>query len=94
MGGKVIVVPAVIDRVDLEAAEATWVAQVRGGPAGGVYAIGQSLAEARQDLAEVVWLGIRTGAIEVECELDQVTAVRIWAITRKTFPVERLAVDS
>ena len=87
---SVLTVQAYVDVADPSKTE--WVARVMapsGSPFAGVFAFGPNFAAARQALAGVVWTALKGGAEGVKAE--GVDAVRILALTRKTFATTDLA---
>jgi len=80
----VIVVQAAFDRDDT-----MWWAQVP--PVvpsyGGLFAWGDTFREARENLAQIVWATVKA---DNSIDPGDVSAVRIHALTRKTFPVADL----
>ena len=67
-----------------------WVATVAAPPPlNGVFAYGATFAEAREALAGVVWEAVKVGGA-LNVELGDVEAVRVFAISRKTFPIDAL----
>jgi hypothetical protein len=86
----VLAIPAYIDVTD--ATKTEWVAKVVGVPGqpfAGLFAFGPSFAEARKALAGTVYESLKSGGEGVA--VQEVTAVRILATTRKTFLVATLA---
>jgi hypothetical protein len=86
----VLAIPAYIDVTD--ATKTEWVAKVAGMPGepfAGLFAFGPSFAEARKALAATVYESLKSGSEGVA--VQEVTAVRILATTRKTFSVATLA---
>ena len=68
-----------------------WVAKAalpEGAPLAGLFAFGDGFAGARKALAEVVWNAVAGGAAGIDPA--EVKAVRVFATTRKTFPVSEL----
>ena len=58
-------------------------------PYAGLYAFGQSFAEAREALASLVWAAVNAGI--GNHNPANIDAVRILATTRKTFPTAPMA---
>lgn len=56
-------------------------------PLAGIFATGDTFADARANLAEIVLLAAQTALSDHANDID---AVRIHAVTRKTFPVAQL----
>lgn len=85
-----VIVFAYIDIASADKAE--WVAKAafpEGAPLAGLFAFGDSFVTARKALAEVVWNAVSGGAAGIDPK--DVKAVRVFATTRKTFPVSTLA---
>ena len=86
---KVLVVPAYVDVADPDKSQ--WVARSTAPPASpfaGLFAFGADFASARKALASTVWeavCGGSTGLVAAE-----VAAVRVLALTRKTFTCQEL----
>jgi hypothetical protein len=81
---SVLTVQAYVDVADPSKTE--WVARVMapaGAPFAGLFAFGPNFADARQALAGVVWTAVKSGAEGIKAE--GVDAVRVLALTRKTF---------
>lgn len=87
---SVITVPAHLDVAD--ESHRQWVARVAlpaGSPFAGLFAFGRDFATARKALAGVVWDAIAGGVEGVPS--GGLAAVRIVALTRKTFKIEELS---
>ena len=87
---SVITIPAHLDIADERGRQ--WVARVAlpaGAPFAGLFAFGRDFASARKALAAVVCAAITGGVEGVPSE--GTAAVRIVAITRKTFKVDELS---
>ena len=87
---SVITIPAHLDIADQSRRQ--WVAKVAlpaGSPFAGLFAFGRDFAGARKALAAVVWDAITGGVEGVPSE--GLAAVRIVALTRKTFSVKELS---
>ncbi|MFP5319489.1 MAG: hypothetical protein ACLGI2_14505 [Acidimicrobiia bacterium] len=85
-----VIVFAYVDIASADKKE--WVAKTalpEGAPLAGLFAFGNGFATARKALAEVVWKAVAGGAAGIDPK--GVTAVRVFATTRKTFPVSELA---
>lgn len=52
----------------------------------GIYATGEDFASARAALADLVSVGLASGAIPTSTDPQDITGIRIYATTRKTFP--------
>lgn len=85
----VLLVTAYVDIA--EADKSQWIARCSdpvGSPFSGLFALGANFGAARQALAATVWAAVNGGSTAVKP--DQVTAVRVLAMTRKTFSTEEL----
>ncbi len=93
MTAKIVQVHATIDVTDIADGDPTvWLARaVDGSPFAGLYAVGDSFADARRSLAELVWLAVRHGAVDVDVTAEELAAVRVLATTHKTFAVAGFA---
>ena len=90
---KVLAVPAYLDVVSGPTTE--WMDKVvapPGAPLGGLFAFGPSFADARRALAAMVWAAVTAGVEGVAA--SDFDAVRIFALTRKTYPVAGLAQET
>ena len=90
---RVLMVPAFIDTDGED--RTTWCAHVpfHKSPFAGLFAWGGSFTEARETLAKIVWTAFLATPQEyavVGLDPKSFDAVRIMAITRKTYPVESL----
>lgn len=90
MSENVLQVSAVIDVMDHNKTE--WKAEAPSiGIFGGIYAIGATFAEARHRFAETVAMAITAGAVTIDgLDPNNVSAIRVIALTRKTFSLEAL----
>ena len=67
-----------------------WTASADAPPAvQGLFAFGDSFADARKNLATVIWEVIKTGGVEGVTIVD-VSGIRVLCMTRKTFSTELL----
>ena len=84
-----VIVPATADVVTADKTQ--WVAKAavpQGQPLAGLFGFGDTFPAARKALAEVVWAAVKGGAAGIDPA--EVKAVRIFATTRKSFPVAEL----
>lgn len=92
-GGKNMTVLAVTATVDIIAEDkGQWGAfGMPGTGFEGIFAVGDSFHEARRAFAEMAALALKSGAVTLDGgDPQNVSAIRVLAITRKTFTVEDL----
>ena len=86
-GGPVITIPAVADRDAVTWCAATVTAA---GPLGGQAALGDTLAKARDVLAETLMIALEIGVDGLPADWS---GIRLLTTTRKTYPVTALSAD-
>jgi hypothetical protein len=90
---SVLVIPAQIDRsAPGNDADPSWTATTfcPGEALSGLFASGDDFADARKNVAQLVWDVVQSGSIEDVDPVD-IDAIRVMAITRKTFTAEALS---
>ena len=89
--GAVLTVVARIDRSAPGSEDPDWIANVEQ-PAelAGLFAFAPSFNEARESVAEVVWQAVGSQK-DLGVDQSEIDAVRVFAVTRKTFSVDELA---
>ena len=87
---EVLEVLASADRSSPDSDDQSWIASIElPEQLAGVFAYGATFAEARKALAEMVWLTLNSPN-QTNTDPSRISAVRIIAMTWKTFPVATL----